>query len=160
MKSNLVKTTKYSNVHTIWIFFLLTLFTNSAFGQRPSRDSTRAGNHETGNLTADQKKKMAELRTQLKKDVLPLRNQLGEKKAKMRTLESADKADIQAINLLIDEIQILQGKIMKLLAAHRQEIRKILTPEQRVDFDLKGMRKEKRHHRGRGHHMEGFGMEE
>ena len=104
---------------------------------------------------------MAELRTQLKKEILPLKNQLGEKKARMQTLETADKADMQAINALIDEIQSLQGKIMKMHASHRQEIRKMLTPEQRVDFDLKGMRKEKRHHKGRrGHRAAGPGMEE
>ncbi|HOY96585.1 MAG TPA: periplasmic heavy metal sensor, partial [Catalimonadaceae bacterium] len=131
------------------------------FAQRPPRDSAHAGKHGISNLTAEQKKKMAELRTQLKKEILPLKNQLGEKKARMQTLETADKADMQAINTLIDEIQSLQGKIMKMHASHRQEIRKMLTPEQRVDFDLKGMRKEKRHHKGRkGHHPEGHGMEE
>lgn len=162
MKLNLLKTTTSRNLHTIWMMFLLlTLFTGTAIAQRPSRDSARAGKHGVSNLTADQKKKMSELRTQLKKEVLPLKNQLGEKRAKMRTLETADKADMQAINALIDEIQSLQGKIMKMHASHRQEIRKILTPEQRVDFDLKGMRKEKRQHKGRkGHHPEGHGMEE
>ena len=162
MKSNLLKTTTYRNVGTIWTLFLLTtLFTGAAFAQRPARDSARAAKHATSNLSADQKKKMAELRTQLKKDILPLKNQLGEKKAKMRTLETADKADIAAINALIDEIQSLQGKIMKLHATQRQEIRKMLTPEQRVDFDLKGMRKEKKHRKGKkGHHSEEHRMEE
>jgi Spy/CpxP family protein refolding chaperone len=162
MKSNILKTTTPRNFHTIWMMFLLlTLFTGSAIAQRHSRDSTRTRKHGISNLTADQKKKMAELRTQLKKEILPLKNQLGEKKAKMRTLETADKADLQAINALIDEIQSLHGKIQKLQASNRQEIRKMLTPEQRVDFDLKGMRKEKRHHKGRkGHHPEGPGMEE
>ena len=162
MKSNLLKTTTPRNFHTIWMMFLLlTLFTGSAMAQRPSRDSARAGKHGMSNLTADQKKKMAELRTQLKKDILPLKNQLGEKKAKMRTLETADKADLQAINALIDEIQNLQGKIMKLHASNRQEIRKLLTSEQRVHFDMKGIQKEKRHRKGRkGHRPEGSGMEE
>jgi Spy/CpxP family protein refolding chaperone len=162
MKSNILKTTTPRNFHTIWMMsLLLTLFTGSAIAQRHSRDSARAGKHGISNLTADQKKKMAELRTQLKKDILPLKNQLGEKKAKIRTLETADKADLQAINALIDEIQNLQGKILKLHASNRQEIRKMLTPEQRVDFDLKGMRKEKRHHKSRkGHRPHGSGMEE
>ena len=147
--------------HLLSLLFLFILLSGTAFAQRPARDSARASKHATSNLSADQKKKMAELRTQLKKDVLPLKNQLGEKKAKMRTLETADKADIAAINALIDEIQSLQGKIMKLHATQRQEIRKMLTPEQRVDFDLKGMRKEKKHRKGKkGHHSEENRMEE
>ncbi len=90
------------------------------------------------NLTDDQKKKLQELRTPHAKEVLPLENQLGEKKAHLRTLQTADKADLVAINSTIDEMAQLQSQLMKKRAAHTQAIRKILTDDQRIAFDMRG----------------------
>jgi len=108
-----------------------------------NRDSSK---HEMGipNLTADQKTKIDALRVKNQKEVTPLRNELNEKEAHLRTLESADKVDKDAINKTIDEITALQGKIMKLRVNHRLEVSALLTDDQKVYFN--------------SHHGDGMGM--
>jgi Spy/CpxP family protein refolding chaperone len=88
------------------------------------------------NLTDDQRQKIEALRTPFSKETLPLVNQLAEKRAHLRTLETADKTDPNAINGTIDDISKLQSQLMKKRAAHTQAIRNLLTDEQRVAFDL------------------------
>jgi len=100
------------------------------------------------NLTDEQKEKMAELRTENMKVLLEKRNLVHEKMAKLQTLQTADKADMKAINALIDEIAEVKADMAKQRAAHRQQIRSLLTDEQRVIFDS-------RPHRG---HRAGFGQ--
>lgn len=88
-------------------------------------------------LTDDQKEKMNKLRTAKKKDMLQYRNQIAEKKARLKTLETADVADMNAINKTIEELGVIKTDMMKRKAAHKQEIRKLLNEEQRLEFDLR-----------------------
>ena len=87
------------------------------------------------NLTDEQKEKMQQLRTENMKIMLEKRNLVHEKMAKLQTLQTADKADMKAINALIDEIAVVKADMAKQHAAHRQQIRNLLTDEQRVIFD-------------------------
>ena len=98
-------------------------------------------------LTPEQKKSIFELKSKLMKSVLPIKNSIGEKKAHLKTLSTVDNPDMNAINSTIDDIASLRGQIMKLHMANRQEIRKLLTDNQRVIFDTKG-------HLGFGEHKE------
>ena len=96
--------------------------------------------HEPGmfamlNLTDAQKEQIEKLRTQHMKNVLPLRNELGELRAELRTLSTVDKVNMTDINKKIDEMGKVQTELMKERAAHRQQIRSLLTDEQRVKFD-------------------------
>jgi Spy/CpxP family protein refolding chaperone len=68
--------------------------------------------------------------------MLPLKNELGEKKAKMKTLQTANPADMKAINSLIDDMTVVKTKMSKSRAAMHQEIRKVLTEDQRIKFDM------------------------
>lgn len=104
------------------------------------------------NLTEDQKTKMKDLHLAQLKEVKNFRNQLGELKAKQHTLATADKADIKAIDANIDEIVKVQGQLMKSRAQLVQNIRMLLTDEQRIYFD---MRMERNHNfrRNRGPEM-------
>lgn len=90
-------------------------------------------------LTDQQKEKIEEMRTPHMKTMLQLRNQMNEKRAHLKTLSSADKADMNAINKTIDEMGEITTKIMKERAGFHQEIRNILTEEQRVFFDSRKM---------------------
>ena len=117
-----------------------------------------ASMHGIPNLTDDQKKKIKELRVPLSKEVLPLTNQLAEKKAHLKTLQTAEKADLSAINSTIDDIGQLQSQIMKKHAAHTQAVRKLLTDEQRIAFDMhknSGHDHSKQHSRYRKYHGTG-----
>ena len=88
------------------------------------------------NLTEEQQSALKKLQVTHQKEMLPLRNELGEKKAKMRTLQTAENADLKAINALIDEMSVIKTKMAKAKAAKHQAIRKFLTEEQRLQFDL------------------------
>src|SRR3989339_158806 len=102
------------------------------------------------NLTDEQFQQIEAQMLAHQKKILPLENELNEKEAKMRTLETADNADLKAINSLIDEMGMVKTKIAKERAAHHQEIRKILTPEQRIRFDTHAQnRKMGRENRGK-----------
>ncbi|HRH34517.1 MAG TPA: periplasmic heavy metal sensor [Catalimonadaceae bacterium] len=138
------------------IFLALIVPTAKGFGQR--QDSTKTNLRGISNLTAAQNSKIKELTLQLKKEILPLKNAIGEKMARLKTLETSEKTDISGIHSTIDEIQNLKSKMMKLKATYKQEIRKILTTEQRLEFDIRSNHKRKndenRGHRG-GHRKHG-----
>ncbi len=95
-------------------------------------------------LSEEQTKQIEKLRLENQKKMLPLRNELNEKKAKMKTLETAETPDLKAINSLIDEMSVIKTKMAKDRAANHQEVRKLLNEEQRIKFDMhagnKGMR--------------------
>jgi len=101
-------------------------------------------------LTDAQKEEMKTIRLNTMKTIQPLKNQLMEKKAHLNTLTTAEKADQKAINKQIDEISSLEASIQKVRAGSHQEVRSILTDEQRILFDAKrgGM-----HHRNNGRGM-------
>lgn len=119
----------------------------SIYAQPPEKDGGRTEEHwmhgkkEQGphpmipDLSDKQKEKMKDLHVELMKTVQPIKNEIGELKAKLHTLQSADKPNMVEINKLIDNIGLQHTKMMKLHAAHMQEIRKLLTDEQRVFFD-------------------------
>jgi len=127
-----------------WLLIAL-LFLNAGGMMAQKMDSAKSsyrGRHMASmygipNLTEDQKKKLKELRTPLHKEILPLKNQLAEKKAHLKTLQTAEKADLKSINSTIDEMTLLQSQIMKKRAAHTQAIRAILTDDQRIAFDMR-----------------------
>ncbi len=89
------------------------------------------------NLSDEQKTKIEDLKLEHQKKMLPLRNQLNEKMAKMKTLETAFPADMKAIDALIDEMSGVRTQMAKERAAMHQEVRKILTEEQRIKFDTR-----------------------
>ena len=103
------------------------------------------------NLTEEQKSKIKEINLVHFKEMQTYRNQLGELKAKERTLTTADKPDMKAINANIDEITKVQNQLMKGQAAHHQQIRALLTDEQRLWFDSHQM--QKRQHAKMRNHM-------
>ena len=118
-------------------------------------------------LTDEQKAKMKDLRVAHMKEVTPVKNLLEEKKARLNTLTSADKSDMNEINKTIDEIAKLKADLMKARVNHQMKVKALLTDEQKVFFNAhmgknKGMKKA-RMHRGEGmgdgmHNGEGKGM--
>ncbi len=107
-------------------------------------------------LTDDQKEQIETLRAENLKTMLPLRNTLQEKKARLMTLQSAEKADMKAINGLIDEISAIKTQMAKQRAAHHQQVRSVLTDEQRVVFDSRPRGMGRGHGHGKGHHGRGY----
>ena len=128
------------------IFMVMIIAAHPVFSQDGSgchKHKTEAGKEKAHEgcmlpgLTSEQTKQIEQLRIKHHKEILPLQNSIGEKQARLRSLETAEKADINAINKTIDEITALRAEMMKKGAAHRQEVRKILNDEQRLMFDTR-----------------------
>lgn len=103
------------------------------------------------NLTDEQREAIKAIKTNSKKQTLPIHNQLGEKRAKMKTLTTADSPDMAQVDALIDEMSGLQAELMKIKARQKQEIRSLLNDEQRLAFDTQkhGMKGKFKHHHPR-----------
>lgn len=110
-------------------------------------------------LTEDQQVKIEALRVNHLKERTALRNQTNELRAKKQTLMTSDNADMKEINSVIDQMTELQNKKLKESAQHQQDVRNLLTDEQKVYFDSrpdrghrngKGMRSGNRGGRGQG----------
>ncbi len=87
------------------------------------------------NLTPEQEKKIGELRTAHMKEMNNFRNDMMIENAELNKLQTEDNPDISKIDAKIDEIGKMKTEMAKKRAAHRQEVRALLTPEQRVVFD-------------------------
>ena len=161
-----MKTSKL-NVLSILIAVILVSFNYNAVAQNKGKGQGQGWNQQNKqmhcnipNLTEDQQKKMMEMRVSNMHDMLQFKNTMAEKKAHLNTLRTADKVDMNAINKLIDEMGALKTKMMKKKEAHRQEVRKMLTDDQRVFFDSRSgqsFKGGKCHGQGMGNGMHGQG---
>ncbi len=88
-------------------------------------------------LTEEQQSQINELRTAHLKEMTEFRNRINENRAQYRSLITGTPADRSDINANIDEYTETRNQMMKRQAAHRQEIRNVLTEEQRVYFDAR-----------------------
>ena len=111
-------------------------------GHKGLHARTERGMMGIPNLTDDQKAKIKALQIAFGKEALPLKNQLAEKKAHLRTLQTAQPYDANAVNAAIDDITKTESLLMKKHAANQEVIRKLLNDEQRLAFDShKGFRR-------------------
>jgi Spy/CpxP family protein refolding chaperone len=88
-------------------------------------------------LSSEQISKIQKLKLGFQKEMLPLRTQLQTKRLELQTL-IAENAEQKKLEAKIDEISKASAELMKKRIAHRQEIRKLLTDEQKAYFDLRG----------------------
>ena len=127
-------------------------------------------------LTEDQQKQMAELKAKLQEETLNINNLVKEKLAHIKTLIDMENRDVKDLDKTIDELSALKGDLIKKGIAHRDAVKKILTPEQMKIWDVKakqrmqgmrqgpgqgqpGMMRGERGMRGAGMQMRGNGMQ-
>jgi len=125
--------------------------------QEMRADNQRGPGNDIG-LTDVQKEVFQKGRTETAKQVQPLHNQLGEARAHQKTLTTAEKPDMDAINKNIEKMGALQTEIEKIQTKHRLEMRAQLTDEQRVKMDNAGHRKGGEKGGGRMEHRGGLSM--
>ncbi len=109
------------------------------------------------NLTDAQKEAFKQSMMAMQKQIQPLRNELGEAEAHQKTLVTAEKPDLSAINKNIEKIGALKIEMAKIKAKNHLDMRAQLTDEQCVKFDLFANKmKEGRGFKGMGHdrHMQ------
>ncbi len=88
-------------------------------------------------LNEDQQEQIKDLKTDQMKEMTQFRNRLTEKMASLRTLQTQEDPDMAAINNTIEEMGEIRTEMQKVRAEHNQEIREILTEEQRAIFDAR-----------------------
>ena len=88
------------------------------------------------NLTDAQKTVFKASALSMHKQLQPLRNELGEAEAHQKTLMTAEKADLGAINKNIERIGGIRMEMAKIQAKNHVEMRAQLTDEQKLKFDL------------------------
>ena len=91
-------------------------------GQRP---------YVNDDLTPEQSAKMEKIRQDHWKEIAPLRQELGAKRAEMKPLDSNSKTKAARIDSLRKDIQELQEKIRGENLNYRFQCQDLLTPEQR-----------------------------
>ncbi len=128
------------------LMMVMLLISSQSFGQRArNMRQDRPANPQSGaclnldDLTEAQESEISDLRTTQLEQRLQYRNQMDELRARKRTLQTQPDADLSAINQVIDQMADLRSEMMKQAAAHRQQIRELLTEEQRVIFDSRTM---------------------
>lgn len=88
------------------------------------------------NLTDAQKEAFKQNMLATHKLVQPLRNELGEAEAHQRTLMTAEKPNLAAINKNIEKIGAIRVEMAKIQAKAHLDMRAQLTDEQKIKFDL------------------------
>lgn len=88
-------------------------------------------------LTDEQKETMSGLKTEHMKQMQAVKNEMAEKKARLRTLSTTEEYNQKAIDKVVDDISKLMATQMKAGIEHRQEVKTILTEEQLVKFNSK-----------------------
>jgi Spy/CpxP family protein refolding chaperone len=97
-------------------------------------------------LTEDQQEQINTLRTEHWNEMDEFRTDMRILRAEMKDLTSGSDYDVKAADKKIEEISEMKEKMMKAQLNHRDEVRSLLTDEQKVFFD--------KHHPGKGN---GFG---
>lgn len=88
------------------------------------------------NVTPEQTAKMQRLMLEHQKAVLPLRSALKTKQLELRQM-MIEKADQKSLEAKIDELAKARADIQKKCLAQRNEVRGLLTDEQKKAFDQK-----------------------
>ena len=86
-------------------------------------------------LTEDQQAKIEVLRLKNQKKMTKKRNLMQEKRAHLVTLKSEDVLNMKEINKTIDQIADMNSEMMKDQIANQQEVRNLLTDDQKIFFD-------------------------
>jgi len=86
-------------------------------------------------FTEEQKEAVKKIRLETTKEVKPLKNKLRELQAHQQTLATADNADMKAIYKNIDKMSDVKAKMAKIMAKQQQDVRSLLTEEQRLKID-------------------------
>lgn len=100
-------------------------------------------------FTDEQTESIEKLLTEHQKEMMVQRNLLTEKEAKLNTLRTADPVDMKAVFKLVEEIGSSKTSIQKDKLEYEQDIRNLLTEEQKVIFNQRILSKNNPMHKGR-----------
>ncbi len=135
-----MKTTAFRSMLMLAGIVFISTFTTPVLAQGPGR-GPGPGNEDclarVPGITEEQHQAIDELRTAHIRKAELIRAEIGEKNARLNTLNLAEETDTKAIDKTIDEISKLRGDLMKEREAHKRNIKALLTDEQKVYFDAR-----------------------
>lgn len=102
-------------------------------------------------LSDEQAKKIDALRLGYMQKTTPLKTRIKQARIDLALLISTDEPEDRLIEKKIDEIVKLKAEKMRFKTDHQIAVRKLLTAEQRVNFDIKLLKKANREHKGYAH---------
>ena len=137
--------------YSIWAIILIFLIMNLIWAQPPKINFTRKpvvpikkrtfrpkfgfGFMRWLNLTEKQRKKIAEYRLELQKELTPLQSELLKKKNNLKGLLTSDKTKQPEISTMLKEIGQIQTQIQEKKIDHLLKVRKLLNDNQKNKFD-------------------------
>ena len=95
-----------------------------------------SGHSWKASLSDEQRKKVDKLRLAYKRDKYLLKAKLKQEKVEFALLITEDSPSQSKVNSKIDQIAKLKKEKLHLKAKHKINVRKLLTEDQRVQFDL------------------------
>ncbi len=129
-------------------------FTSQAMAKQAGHHGGGYGQHHDGShwkatLSDEQRTKLDQLKLDYKKKKYPIKAKLKVAKVELALLMTSDSPSQSDIDKKIESILKLKSEKMRLKAAHKIGVRKILTAEQRVKFDMHVLAKafKGKHHR-------------
>ena len=117
---------------------------------QPKKRGFKQGDDKSIGLSEEQKEQMKEARIVYAKATLDLKNEMGEVKAKQKTLLSAEKPNMNQIYANVDKISDLKNQLMKEEIEMKLDIRTFLTEEQRVKMAHRSKHKKGAKQGGKG----------
>ncbi|MFQ5427801.1 MAG: Spy/CpxP family protein refolding chaperone [Thermodesulfobacteriota bacterium] len=113
-------------------------------------------------LSKDQRDKIEAMHLALSRDMAPLKANLALKRAELKNMVTVDDPNIVAVKAKIKKIGAIKTKMLQKRYSHIVDMRKVLTPKQRLSFDLELISDtehwqggHKGGHKGGGHHPMG-----
>ena len=92
-------------------------------------------------LTNDQSKQISKLKLEHKKKIYPLKTKLQQTRFELALLMMDNNPNQKSIDKKIAQIVKLKSEKIRLKVRHKIDVRKVLSDEQRVHFDLKLLKK-------------------
>lgn len=115
----------------------LLFLTSGLLAQPEGRHGPKAMRSQQGlNLTDEQEAKMQELKLNFERQKLPLQNQLQSLSGELKLAITAEKFDEGKAQNLVNQIQKVRAQLQMMRIRHLQDVRQLLTPEQRQKFDM------------------------
>ncbi|MDJ0890184.1 MAG: periplasmic heavy metal sensor [Gammaproteobacteria bacterium] len=101
------------------------------------------GPHWRTTLSPEQANELDRLRVEHAKRKMPLKAKAKAIKLELTALATADEPGTSTMDARIDELLAVKGEMLKHKYAHIAAMRKVLTPEQRVSFDMDVLKRSK-----------------
>ena len=110
-------------------------------GEGYGRGEMARNKHNLPDLTEEQQSSIRQIHLDFQKQTLQMNNQIREKEAQLRTQMTNEKVNQGQIDKLVEEIGALNTSVAKARTATHMKVRAVLTEDQRILFDQRGMRR-------------------